>query len=124
MLGLHNLVSGLVGSVNPMQLATWYKCLGFTTAPGGKSTPSFMDAQSINVQVQQLTVADLKHIDGLNVSGITRKVWSEAILSGIDRAAQLGGDKLVLKDGTTWLVVQIIETWPDWCSAVIQKQVS
>ena len=74
--------------------------------------------------MQQLTAADIKHIQDQNLSGISRKIWSDNILTGIDRAAGLGGDRIVLPDGTIYLVVQVIETWPDWCSALLQKQVS
>jgi hypothetical protein len=58
------------------------------------------------------------------MSGLKRKLWSSQIMNGIDRAAGLGGDKVVLPDGTTWLVVQILEKFPDWNSVVIVKQVN
>lgn len=123
-MSLHALVANLIGSINPMMPCQWSQNTGVTTAAGGVSTPAYNPAATISCQVQQLTAADVKHLQDLNLSGITRKVWSDTILTGIDRAAGLGGDRLILPDGTAWLVVQVIESWPDWCSALIQKQAS
>ena len=123
-MGLHDLVGNIIGVINPQMTCQWYDYAGFTTAAGGKRTPSYNGPYAISVQVQQLTAADLAHMNDMNSSAITRKVWTDTILTGVDRAAQMGGDKLVLPDGTVWLVVQILETWPDWCSAIIQKQVA
>jgi hypothetical protein len=75
-------------------------------------------------QVQQLTIAELKHMNDLNMAGISRKIWCDTQLRGVDRAAQLGGDLITLPDGTIWLVVEVLESWPDWCSALLKKQVS
>ena len=123
-MSLHDLVANLIGTVNPMVVCQWYQNIGTTPAVGGINTPAYNPPIGVNCQVQQLTASDIKHMQDLNLSGITRKVWCDQILTGIDRAAGLGGDRLVLPDGTAWLVVQVIEQWPDWCSATIQKQVS
>jgi hypothetical protein len=123
-MSLHDLVSNLIGSVNPQVLCQWYQCTGSTGGAGGYRTPTYNLPVAISIQVQQLTAADLAHTNDLNSSVISRKVWCNTILTGIDRAAGLGGDKLVLPDGTFWLVTQILEKWPDWCSAIIIKQVA
>ena len=123
-MSLHDLASSVIGSVNPTMSCQWYPYAGTTTVAGGTRTPSYNGPFTVNVQVQQLTASDLAHVNDMNTSTITRKVWCNTTLHGIDRAAGLGGDKLVLPDGTFWLVVQIIETWTDWCSAVITKQVA
>jgi hypothetical protein len=121
---LHDLVANLIGAINPQMTCQWYKNTGIVTAIGGVVAQSYSPAVPIQCQVQQLTAADIKHMQDLNQSGITRKVWCDQILTGIDRAAGLGGDRLVLPDGTIWLVVQVVEVWHDWCSATICKQVS
>jgi hypothetical protein len=121
---LHDLVANLIGTINPMITCQWYQNIGITTAVGGVVTPAYNPSVPVQCQVQQLTAADIKHLQDLNQSGITRKVWCDQILTGIDRAAGLGGDRLILPDGTTWLVVQVVEVWPDWCSATICKQVT
>lgn len=123
-MSLHDLVANVISSINPMMQCQWYQNTGLTTATGGTRTPVYNAPVTVTCQVQQLTGADLKHMNALNMSGITRKVWCDTLLTGIDRAAGLGGDRLYLPDGTIWLVVQIVETWPDWCSALLQKQVA
>ena len=123
-MSLHDLASSVTSSINPMMQCQWYQNTGLTTAVGGKQTPTYAQVAQVLAQVQQLTAADLKHMNNMNMSGITRKIWCNAILTGIDRAAGLGGDQIILPDGTTWLVVQVIETWQDWCSALMQKQVA
>ena len=123
-MSLHDMVSNVISSVNPMMKCSWLKSLGNTVVAGGKMTPYFAPSVKVQVQVKQLTFKDLQHLSDLNMQGITRKVWCDAILSGVDRAAQTGGDKLYLPDGTAWLVVAVPEVWPDWCTALIQKQLS
>jgi hypothetical protein len=124
-MNLHGIISGSVGAINPQMMVSYYACTAtITAAPGGPRTPSYAPAQQVLAQVQELTNADLKHLDDLNMSGLKRKLWSSQLMNGIDRAAGLGGDKVVLPDGTTWLVVQILEKFPTWNSAVIVKQVT
>ena len=123
-MSLHDLASSVTSSINPMMQCQWYQSTGMTTAVGGKQTPTYAQVAQVLAQVQQLTSADLKHTNNMNMSGITRKIWCNEILTGIDRAAGLGGDQIILPDGTVWLVVTVIETWQDWCSALMQKQVA
>ena len=123
-MNLHGLASGVTRSVNPMMACQWSKNTGATTAIGGKRTPTYATPVTISAQVQQLTAADIKHMNNQNIASITRKVWSSTILTATDREAGVGGDLLTLPDGTTWLVVQLMEVWSDWCSALIQKQVA
>ena len=123
-MSLHDLVANIVSSVNPMMLCQWYQNTGVVVAADGTTAPSYAAPTTVSCQVQQLSSADRKNLNDMAVSGITRKVWCDVILTGIDREAGLGGDRLYLPDGTIWLVVQVVETWPDWCSALIQKQVA
>lgn len=119
-MSLHDIVSGVISTINPMMTCQWSQNTGISTAADGSVTPSYNPAVSVSCQVQQLTAADIKHMQDTNQSGITRKVWCDQVLTGIDRAAGLGGDQIVLPDGTVWLVVQVFETWR---SALLCKQV-
>jgi len=123
-MSLHDIAAGAISSINPMMRCQWYRNIGATTAVGGARTPLYAAMVYVNAQVQQLSYADMKHANDLNMSGITRKVWCDAILSGVDRAAGTGGDRIVLPDGTAWLVIGVSEVWPDWCTALLQKQVA
>jgi hypothetical protein len=123
-MSLMNDALGAIGAMNPMQLITVQLSTGFTTAAGGTRTPAYAAPVTISAQVQEVRSGDLKHMNDLNISGLLRKVWSGQQLNSVDRAAQLGGDKVTLADGTIWLVVHVLEQFPGWCSVVIQKQVS
>ena len=123
-MSLHDLVANVISSINPMMQCQWYQNTGSTIAAGGVRTPTYNAPATVTCQVQQLSEADIKHVNMLNLSGLTRKVWCDQLLTGIDRTAGLGGDRLYLPDGTIWLVVAVPEVWPDWCSALLQKQVA
>lgn len=123
-MSLHDMVANIITNINPMMQCQWQKCTGLTTAVGGKQSPSYAAAATVSAQVQQLSIAELKHMNDMNMAGISRKVWCDAQLTGVDRAAQLGGDLIALPDGTIWLVVEVLESWPDWCSALLKKQVA
>ena len=123
-MSMHDLVANVIGGVNPMMLCQWYKNIGFVSGTDGSVVPSYNAPAPVTCQVQALSSSDRKALNDMGVSGITRKVWCDAQLTGIDREAGLGGDRLYLPDSTTWLVVQVVESWPDWCSAILQKQVA
>lgn len=123
-MSLHDMAANVISTINPMMQCPWLKSTGNTVEIGGRMSPSFAPATTVSVQVQQLTFKDLQHLSDLNVQEIVRKVWCDAILSAVDRASQLGGDKLYLPDGTAWLVVAVPEVWPDWCTALLQKQLA
>ena len=124
-MNLHGIVAGAVGAVNPRMMISYYASTPNQTAtPGGKRLPTYAPAINVIAQVQELTASDLKHLDDLNMSGIMRKLWSNQLMYGVDRPGGLGGDKVVLPDGTTWLVIRTIEQFPDWNSVAIQKQVN
>lgn len=131
-MNLHGLVSGVVGTVNPFVPATLMRSTGYTTAADGKRTPTYSNS-SQSVQVQALSAREIQHLDGLNITGVLRKVFLNGDWRSVYRPGNGGGDKFqfassapvpVNLQGTTWLVVQVLETWPDWCSLAIQLQMS
>ena len=122
-MSLHDDVSGVFGSINPNQPIIVQNSTGFTTAPGGTRTPTYGAPVNTEGQVQDLSGEELKHLNDLHLSGILAKIWTSQPLSSVDRASGRGGDLVTLADGTVWLVVRMLESWADWCAAVIQKQV-
>lgn len=130
-MNLHGLVSGIVGTVNPFVPVTLNQSSGYTTADDGTRTPTFTtSAQS--AQVQALSAPEIQHLDGLNIQGVLRKAYLNGDWRGVYRPSNQGGDRLVFGttadvpvslQGTTWKVVTVFETWPDWCALAIQLQV-
>jgi len=89
-MNLHGIISGSVGCHQPQMMVS-YICLhdhhhGSTR---WSANASYAPAQQVLAQVQELTAADLKHLDDLTMSGLKRKLWSSQLMNGIDRAAGL-----------------------------------
>jgi hypothetical protein len=131
-MNLHGLVRGVVTSVNPDVETTLLRSTGYNTAPDGGRAPTYSSTPQL-VQVQALSAPEIRHLDGLNITGVLRKVFLDGDWRGIYRPGNAGGDKFQFGSaapvpinlrGTTWLVVQVLETWPDWCSLAIQQQMS
>lgn len=119
-MNLHSLASGIVGVVNPPVLATLHQSIGYVTASDGSRTPAYSSTTG-EIQVQALTAAELQHLNGLNISGNLKKVFLDGKWNSIMRAAGTGGD-LFTFDGYDWLVVHVLEQWPDWSSVVVSQQ--
>lgn len=120
-MNLHGIVSGAIGAVNPPISATLQQSTGYTTNPDGSRTPAYSDAQPVSIQVQALTASEIRHLDSLNIQGVMRAVYFYGDINGLVRPSSMGGD-LVTFNGQNWLIVQILESWPDWTKAAIALQ--
>ena len=121
-MNLHALVNAAIGTVNPQQNATVTPNSGYTTSPNGARAPVYGDPYTVTAQVQALTSSDLVQMDALNITSATHKIWLTGALSSVNRAANKGGDLVTLDDGTQYLVMQVLEQWPDWVSAAVTLQ--
>jgi len=113
--------------VNPNQKINWIQSNGYLTDDAGKRTPKTITL-TVDAQVQALSAIDLKHIDGLNITGVMRSVYMYGNAAGVVRADQLGGDILVFPEvpggcNRNWLITQVMETWSDWCHVIVTLQV-
>jgi hypothetical protein len=117
---LYSIASDVIDSVNPMIAANISKSNGYTNNAAGKVTPTFAAAFGAQIQKQAMSQRDLQHVDLLNIQGTLVKIWIEGALYGVNRAAgDTGGDHIVIPTlGEDWLVVAVMEVWPDWCSVV------
>jgi hypothetical protein len=131
-MNLLGLVRGVITTVNPDTPATLLQSTGYATASDGSRTPTYSSTTQ-QVQVQALSAREIQHLDGLNITGVLRKVFLNGDWRSVYRPGNAGGDKFqfaaatpvpINLRGTTWLVVQVLETWPDWCSLAIQQQMS
>lgn len=131
-MNLHGIVSGIIGVVNPFVPVTLNQSSGYTTANDGKRTPTYTSSVQ-SAQVQALSAPEIQHLDALNIQGVLRKAYLNGDWRGVYRPNNQGGDLFVFGSaapvpaalqGTTWKVVQVFETWPDWCALAIQLQVS
>jgi hypothetical protein len=124
---LNSIVAPAVGLVNPRQPVTIYLSTGpSSTAPDGSRVGTYDDPFNATMQVQPISTGDLRKREGLNIQGKFTKLYLDGALRGLERVNSLGGDLVVLKDGTTYLVKAVLEGWTPtagWCSvaAVLQN---
>ena len=124
-MNLHGIATPCIGSVNPSITATFYLSDGYVTQRGGSRVPMYT-VKTDSIQVQSLSESAQRHMNELNIGGILRRVYITGVLSSIVRADQKGGDLLTFTTNgvsRTWMVVHVLEQWPDWCAVVVQQQV-
>lgn len=121
-MNLHNLVSGLIGTVNPFIDVQMKVFVSESEDDSGKMVKVYAES-TVNGQLQALSNDDLRHVDNLNITGIVKKFYVNGSFNGINRPRKTGGDFLIIGD-ETWMILQVLEEWPDWCSFVIQLQVT
>jgi hypothetical protein len=116
--GIANTVSD---TVNPNISVTVKASTGYAIGSGLKQVPSYAAPVTGFAQVQALTAADLRHLDGLNIQGATKSIILRGELNAIVRVNSQGGDIVII--GTqTWLTVAVLEQWPLWSRCAIQLQ--
>lgn len=124
-MNLHGIVAPAIGTVNPFVGASVQVSTGYSTNPDGSRIPTYNTVTG-SVQVQALTFKDLKQLDGVNMNGESRAIYFYGEFNAVLRTRQKGGDIVTLTDGPNvgkWLIVQMLEVWPDWCRAAVVLQV-
>jgi hypothetical protein len=125
--GIANSVSSTVNSNIPV---TVMSSNGYTKDPVTlRQVPTYTSASG-PAQVQALDSVELKQLDGLNIQGSVRGIYLRGPLAGVIRPDSKGGDLIVIAASTftaanlvgTWLVVKVLESWPDWSKAAIVYQ--
>ena len=125
---LRGLANGVTTTVNPNQTVTVLRSTGFTTGAGAKQVPSYAAPVSGPAQIQALDADDIKQLDGLNIQGTIRAIYLRGTLAGVVRPNQTGGDLVTIAAPApvalrgAWLVVKVLESWPDWTKAAIVLQ--
>ncbi|HDM9019719.1 TPA: hypothetical protein RFB65_001860 [Yersinia enterocolitica] len=122
-MNLHQIASGLIGQVNPFIDAIFRISDGFEFGAGRKQVPKYLPDQTISIQLQPLSHGDLQHVDGINLQGLCKSIHVKGNYYGTNREKGIGGDLIII--GTeTWLVIEPLELWPDWCRLLVQLQVT
>lgn len=127
-MNLHGIVRGAITTVNPDVLCPYYKSTGFTQDAAFKQVPTYASPVSVPCQIQALTARELQHEAFLNIQGLKRGVYMYGNTQGVDRSMVKGGDLLrFAQPGSatvqTWLVVGVLETWPDWSKVGVVLQI-
>ena len=120
---LRGIANGVTTTVNPNETVTVLRSTGFTAGAGAKQVPAYAAPVSGPGQIQALDADDIKQLDGLNIQGTIRAIYLRGTLAGVVRPNQTGGDLVKRKnDSETWLVVKVLESWPDWTKTAICLQ--
>lgn len=121
MTDLRSIANGISNTINPNISVTVKASTGYAIGSGLKQVPSYAAPVTGFAQVQALTAADLRHLDGLNIQGATKSIILRGELNAIVRVNSQGGDIVII--GTqTWLTVAVLEQWPLWSRCAIQLQ--
>lgn len=126
MVNLRAIANSVTQAINPNVVCERWRSDGYTVDENFKQVPEYKKAP-LSVQVQAMSDKELRQMDALNIGGVHRKVFTNAQAASLVRAAEKGGDLLVfpagvLPEGTTWLVTNVMERWPDWCTFAITLQ--
>jgi hypothetical protein len=119
-MNLHSIVSGAIGAVNPFIPVVIKQSTGYTTAPDGTQVPTYTTISTTGQQ-QALSGSDILRLNGLNVHGVTTKMYLNGNYEGVFRVLGKGGDLLAF-GGQTYLVAQVLERWPDWSCVALSMQ--
>ena len=122
-MNLHDIVSGVISSVNPTTDGDWIRYVGLKVNDDGSTAPSYADAVPISGDMQDLTQQDVQHLASLNLSSCTRAIYVDEPLAALSQRDQTGGD-LLRMEGKIWRVGAILEGWTTvgWCKAALIEQ--
>ena len=107
--------------VNPNIIVTVLRSTGYTIGAGQRQVPTYAAPVTGPASIQALTATDVRQVENLNIQGTIRAIYLRGSLAGVVRPESKGGD-LVKFGGQAWLVVHILEAWPEWTKAAIVLQ--
>lgn len=127
MINVRGIANAAIQSVNPNIEAQYRASVGYTTTPSGKQTPNYAASVPVQIQAQAVRGKDLDHVNNLNLEAIYKNVRMWGNTQGVERPLAKGGDLLTFPNvpganASVWLVVAVLETWPQWCSVIVQMQ--
>lgn len=128
-MNINALVAPVTAAVSPSQAVTVYLSTGpAPTDVAGQRAPTYADSFNATAAIQPVSTGDLRKLEGLNIQGVTEKLYLNGQLRGLQRINKLGGDLVVLRDGTTFLVKAVLEAWRfvsagnGWCAVAVIMQ--
>ena len=120
-MNLRAIANAATQSINPNTSVTVKVSSGYTIDPATRRQGPAYTIETGQANIQALDGKDLKQLDGLNIQGTIRAAYLYGNLAGVVRPDSKGGD-LVEFNSQSWLVVKVLETWPDWCKVAIVYQ--
>lgn len=121
-MNLHQLVRGVIGSVNPDIPVIVLPSTGSDEDDAGRVVPRFGAPIPTTGQKQPLTGKDVERFQQQGIQGVTCKMHLNGNYEGMFRKLGKGGDVLQF-GGDTYLVTSVMERWPDWCCVALTLQI-
>lgn len=94
----------------------------YTVSPDGAPSPEYIITNTTG-QIQPLSEGDVAKVNNLGVQGVVQKAYLDGNVESLVRATGQGGDLLTI-DSQEYLVVAVLERWPDWCCVGLSMQVA
>ncbi|QCE34674.1 hypothetical protein FAI40_04535 [Acetobacteraceae bacterium] len=116
--------SRFLNGLNHMQKVTLRVSAGCTKSADYALTPAFED-YSVLADLQQLDSGSLQLSQNLSQQAEMRSAYLKGVCHALNRPLQVGGDRLILKDGSEWLITSLNEAWDgkeDWCKVTLTRQ--
>lgn len=122
-INVRGIANAAIQVVNENIAASYLASTGSVTDAAGKRAPAYAAAVPVQIQAQAVKGSDLEKVEKLNQQSVYKNVRMWGNGQGVVRPNAKGGDLLQFPNvpaGTiqTWLVVVVLETWPDWCSLI------
>lgn len=126
-MNLHALVRSAIQTVNPDIPAQLLRNTGYSTGASGRQEPTYGTPEPVSIQAQAASGGEIERMNNLSMQGVFRKVYMYGNTQGIVRADKKGGDILKFPQVPgapvqEWKVVEVSETWPDWCCVIVWLQ--
>jgi len=125
---LRRFVRGAINAVNKDVQIGWLASTGSVNNPTtGDVTPLYAALQKPWAQIQPVPTDQLAHMENLNIQGVLRSVRLKNAVASAVREDGTGGDILQFPELPTsairsWLVMAVVEQWPDWCHVIVKLQ--
>ena len=120
-INLRQIANNATSTINPNTVVTIRQSDGYTIGAGRKQIPVYLPDETGPAQIQAATNEMLRHIEGLNLQATYKHLYFNPQLFAAVNLTQKGGD-LIIIDGETWLTVQVLERWSNWCKVLICLQ--
>ncbi len=126
-MNLHNIVRGVVTSINPDTRISILRSNGYSTLPNGKQVPAYDRRDNQPANIQACAGKDVERVNNLGFQGVFRTVYLYGEAVGIVRPDGTGGDVLKFSQMPhgkcqDWKVINVKEQWSDWACVIVILQ--
>lgn len=125
-MNLRAIANSLTRGVNPNNTqAALMTNDGFEIIAGGKKVPKYIES-TIEIQTQSIESNVLEHLNLTAMQGQYNFVYANGLISAQRRSLDKGEDMLRYKaygedTESTWKVVRVMESYPDWVKVLVHR---